>query len=213
MAGGQRGHAGVRGLLKLVALVGVAGGTGVGIGLGLAQLSDNELAVPAPGTATSAAARPAAAATVASRTTTRQTTSPSGPVTSTTPAASPSAQVDVRILGAILRPAGQRSGRQRQRARLIMRVRARNGGAKAVTLDDPILRVGSVRIRLDANANPPETRLGTLAADETKSVTLRYELAGDATPKVTRDRRARIDVGAQSVPLRVKVGAPLRPPA
>jgi hypothetical protein len=113
-------------------------------------------------------------------------------------------------LGAVLRPAGTPSGRRRQRARLVMRVRARNGGATPVTLGAPILRVGSVRIRLDRAGNPRGRRLGTLAAGEAKSVTLRYELSGNATPKVTRDRRARLVVGARSVPLRVRVGAPIR---
>ncbi|MBA3746626.1 MAG: hypothetical protein H0W96_03925 [Solirubrobacterales bacterium] len=189
MARGRRAQSFVRSLLELLALVAVAGGTGVLIGMALAQLSDDEPTTPVA--------------------TTTSTPTP----TPTTPARRPPApaQVQLRVLGAILRPAGTPSGRRRQRARLIMRVRAQNSGENSVTLDDPILRVGSVRIRLDRAANPPETQLGTIAAGDTKSVTLRYELSGDATPKVTRDRRARLDIGGQSLSLRVRVGAPVRP--
>ncbi len=113
------------------------------------------------------------------------------------------------MLGAVLRPAGTLSGRRRQRARLIMRVRVHNSGESRVTLGSPILRVGSVRIPLDPG-NPPEARFGTLGAGEAESVTLRYELGGDSTPKVIRDRRARLDVAGQSLPLRVRVGPPVR---
>jgi len=42
------------------------------------------------------------------------------------------------------------------------------------------------------------------------TVTLRFALAGEATPKVVRDRRARILVAGRSLPVRVKVQAPTR---
>jgi len=213
MARGRRAQSLVRSLLELVALVAVAGGAGVLIGMALAQLSDDEPTALAPADGTAAPAR-TATATVSARTTTTPTT-PTATTTSTptplTTARRPPAQVQLRVLGAILHTAATPSGRRRQRARLIMRVRAQNSGENSVTLDDPILRVGSVRIRLDRAANPPETQLGTIAAGDTKSVTLRYELSGDATPKVTRDRRARLDIGGQSLSLRVRVGAPVRP--
>ena len=115
------------------------------------------------------------------------------------------------MLGAILRPAGTPSGRRRQRARLIMRLHARNAGKRPARLGRPTLRVGSVRIKLDRAANPPQVRFERLGAGDTESFTLRYELAGDATPKVIRDRRARLDVGTRSIPMRVRIGEPVRP--
>jgi hypothetical protein len=210
MADRRRGRSFVRGLLKLLALVAVAGGAGAAIGMGLVALSDDEgLSAPSTATAQTAPA-PTGAAAVAARTAATLATSPPVRVTTTTHGPPPApAAVRLHILGAVLRPSGTPSGRRRQRARLVMRVRARNGGEKPVTLGAPILRVGRVRIRLDRAADLPRGRLGTLAAGAARSVTLRYELSGDATPKVTRDRRARLDVGARSVALRVTVGAPL----
>jgi hypothetical protein len=214
MAGRRRGRSFATGLLKLLALVALAGGVGAGLGMALVALSgDDELSAPAPGTGTAATApTPTPTATVPARTTPPAPATPPGAVTTTTTTARPpaSAAVQLKVLGAVLRPAGTPSGRRRQRARLIMRIRARNGGATAVTLGAPILRVGRVRIRLDRAGNAPDRPLGTLAAGEAKSVTLRYELSGDVTPKVTRDRRARLEVGGRSMTLRVQVGAPLR---
>jgi hypothetical protein len=207
----RRGRSFVRGLLKLLALVAVAGGAGAAIGMGLVALSgDDGLSAPAPSTAPVATApAPTGIATLATRTTATLATSPPRTTTTTTPRPPASSAPGLRILGAVLRPSGTPSGRRRQRARLVMRVRARNGGPRAVTLDTPILRIGSVRTRPDGAANPRDAPFGTLAAGEAKSVTLRYELSGDATPKVTRDRRARLDVGTRSVALRVKVGGPI----
>jgi hypothetical protein len=42
------------------------------------------------------------------------------------------------------------------------------------------------------------------------TITLRFSLAGEATPKVVRDRRARILLAGRSLPIRVKVQAPTR---
>jgi len=181
MARRQRAPSFLSGLLKLVALVAVAGAAGAAIGAGLPQLSGDDAQRSAPAS-----------------------------ITTTGPAPPPSAQLELRVLAAILRPAGTPSGRRRQRARLVVRLRAQNRGRTSVGLNDPILRVGSVRVGLDP-ATGRSGSLATIAAGEARSFTLRYELSGDATPKATRDRRARLDVGAQSVAVRLTVGAAVQP--
>jgi len=213
MARGSRARSSLEGLLRLLAMVAVAGGVGVGLGMALTQLSDDdELSAPAPspGAAASTTTPGAGTTTVAAPTTPAATTATTPP--RTTPTRPSSARVRLRVLGAILRPAGTASGRRSQRARLIMRVRAQNSGQDGATLGAPVLRVGSVRVKLDPVANSPQARFVELGAGEARSFTLRYELGGAATPKVTRDRRARLSIGTRSVPLRVRIGEPLRPP-
>ena len=73
----------------------------------------------------------------------------------------------------------------------------------------PVLRVGSVRVPVDAA--PVGARFGRRWRPErAQTVTLRFSLAGEATPKVVRDRRARILIAGQSVAMRVKVPAVVR---
>ena len=63
-----------------------------------------------------------------------------------------------------------------------------------------------VRLRRSSASESPN--VGSCAAGEMQTVTLRFALAGEATAKVVRDRRARIFVSGRSVPMRVKVRAP-----
>ena len=123
------------------------------------------------------------------------------------------AEVQVRVLGAILRPAGTPAGRQRRRARLTMRVQATNEAEQTVTIGRPVLAIGKVRVGTDTAADTADAQLGAIAAGATKAATLRFELAGDATEKTTIDRRARLIVAGRSLPFRLKVGSPVRPPA
>jgi len=146
---------------------------------------------------------------VANETATTPATTPA----TTTAAAGGLGQVQVRVLGAILRPAGTPEGQQRRRARLTMRVQAVNEADEAVTIGRPVLGVGKVRINTDAAAETADEQLGELAAGTTKAVTLRFELAGEATEKITIDRRARINIAGRSLPFRVKVGSPVIAPA
>jgi hypothetical protein len=119
------------------------------------------------------------------------------------PPPSPFAQVRVSVLDARLFTDATPSGRQEQRARVTVRVRTENAGAERVTLDDPRLRVGSVRVPVDAGG----AQLDALAAGASQTVTLRFALEGEATPKLVRDRRARILIAGQSLAMRVKVRA------
>jgi hypothetical protein len=207
-----------------VAIVAVAGGIGVALGFALTTAADDEgdtligTDTQARTTATTAA-RGRPVVTTPTRTAAPAphpaTTTPTSTTTSTSttaaPGSGPLADVDVRVLGAILRPAGTPSGRQRRRSRITMRVRAENRGARTIRLELPVLRVGSRRIHPDANVLTPESRFGTVAARAAKAVTLRFELVGDATDKATRDRRARIEIAGRSLPLRIKIGAPVAP--
>ena len=216
------------GLVKFVALVAVAGGCGVAMGYGLSRISDeNDLVGPvATGdtrteTPAASTARPASTATATTPPPPRTATTPppatptataTTPATPTTPAGA-LGQVRVRVLGAILRPAGTPDGQRRRRARLTMRVQAVNGADEAVTIGRPVVAIGKVRIGTDTAAATADPQLGTLAAGETKAVTMRFELAGEATEKATIDRRARLNIAGRSLPFRLTVGSPVRPPA
>jgi hypothetical protein len=215
----------VRGLVKFVALVAVAGGLGVALGFGLSKLSEEKersASVAGGDTQTESAATttaPAITATtppqISTATTPRPATSTatvSPPTSTTTAPAGALGEVRVRVLGAILRPAGTAEGQQRRRARLTMRVRAVNDADQAVTIGRPVLAVGKVRIGTDTAAQTADAELGELAAGTTKAATLRFELAGDATEKITIDRRARINIAGQSLAFRLKVGPPVTTP-
>jgi len=93
-----------------------------------------------------------------------------------------------------------------------MRVEAVNDGNAAVTVGRPELAVGKVRIRTDTAAETADPQLGEVGAGATKAATLRFELAGEATEKITIDRRARINIAGRSLPFRVRVGVPVRSP-
>ncbi len=202
MPRGQRLKLFLRGLLKFLVLVLVAGGIGVALGMGLSTLAaDDEPAAPGAqtteataGTAVPATAPPAAVATTATTAT----------ATTSSPPSSPLARVAVSVLDARLFTDSTPSGRREQRARVTVRLRADNAGAQRVTLAPATLRVGSVRIPAD----PAGARFDPLGAGAAQTVTLRFALAGEATPKVVRDRRARILVAGRSLPMRVKIEAP-----
>ena len=139
----ERARLFVRGLVKFVALVAVAGGCGVAIGYGLSTLSDDEnvAGTVASGdsltttTPTGTPTQPATTATTPPPTSTTTTPEPAVTTTATvrttattTTPAGPLARFRCASSGAILRPAGTPDGQQRRRARLTMRVQAVNPG-------------------------------------------------------------------------------------
>lgn len=179
------------GSAKLVALVLVAGGIGAALGTGLSTLSTGDEPAPledAAGTVTDFAG---AGTTATAR---PPTTAPGDPP----------AQVAVTVLDARLFTDDSPSGRDEQRARLTVRIRAENAGSTPLTLPPAVLRVGSVRVPADGAG----ARLHPLPAEARQTITLRFMLAGEATPKVVRDRRARILVAGHSLPMRIKLRAP-----
>jgi len=191
------------GLIRFLALVTVAGGIGVALGMVLARVSDNKAPAGAVGARTGTAAPPAAAAAPVA----------TAPTTATAPSVAPDAQAEVRlsVLDARLFTDDTPSGAREQRARVTVRIRAENAGAGSVTLARPILRIGSVRIATDPDAEGlPGSRFAALRPRVAQTVTLRFSLAGEATPKVVRDRRARVLIAGRSVPMRVKLRAPAR---
>lgn len=199
---GERVKIFLRGMVKLLALVIVAGGVGVALGMGLSALSaDDEPVASGEDTAATVAADPEPAQT---------TTAAAPPAATTTATTTPDAaagrfaQVRASVLDARLFTDSKPSGRAEQRARVTVRIRAENGGLNPVTLDAPALRVGSVRIPADRDGDA----FAPLRPGADATVTLRFALAGEATPKVVRDRRARILVAGRSLPVRVKVQAP-----
>ncbi len=198
----------LRGLLNLAALVVVAGGVGLALGMGLSALSgsDEPAATDLGGgstTATGAASAPPVTTATAAATVPAATTTAPPATTTTTTEPEP---VSASVLDARLFTDATPSGRQEQRARVTVRVRAENAGEERATLDPPVLRVGSVRIPAD----PAGAQFGPLGPGTNQTVTLRFELTGEATPKVVRDRRARILIAGQSLAMRVKVQAPTR---
>lgn len=191
----ERASSRLLGFAKLVALVLAAGAVGAALGTGLSSLSagGGPAALEEGAGRLSDLARAGTSAT-ATGTTTATTTAPADPL----------AQVRVSVLDARLFTDETPSGRQAQRARLTVRVRAENSAGRRLTLPPAVLRVGSVRVAADASG----ARFDPLAAGAGQTVTLRFSLAGDATPKIVRDRRARILIAGQSVAMRIKVRAP-----
>lgn len=177
------------GLAKFVALVLATGGIGAALGMGLSALSTGD--EPAP-------LEDAAVSDVAGGDTTA-----TAPPTTTAPV-HPPAPVAVTVLDARLFTDETPSGREEQRARLTVRIRAENAGSSPLTLPPAVLRVGSVRVPADGAG----ARFDPLAAEASQTLTLRFTLAGEATPKVVRDRRARILVAGHSLPMRIKLRAP-----
>ena len=199
----------LRGLVNLAVLVLVAGGIGVALGTGLAALSgdDGPAATVGGGAGATTATQPAAATAPQTAAAPAQTaTAPSPPAATTTAPATTRAPVSASVLDARLFTDATPSGREEQRARVTVRIRAENTGEEPATLEPPVLRVGSVRIPAD----PAGAQFDPLAPGADQTVTLRFALAGEATPKVVRDRRARILIGGQSLAMRVRVHAPAR---
>lgn len=198
---GERAKSFLRGLLKFVGLVAVAGAIGAALGIALLQLSgDGDPAALQAGSDTASGATVSTATAVAlppPPPATPATTKPSAPP-------NPPAAVRVSVIDARLFTDETPSGAQAERARMTVRIQAENIGEQRVTLQPPTLRVGKVRIPAD----PAGGRFDPLAPTGSQTVTLRFELAGEATPKVVRDRRARILIAGHSVAMRVKIRPP-----
>ena len=168
-------------------LIAVVAGTGLGVGIAALSRDSNDDAPPGSQTAGGSS--------------TAATGPPAGP-------ASPG-DLRVRVLGAILHPAGTELGQQRRRARVTVRVTAANRGDRRVTPERPTLLVAGERVQTDASADSPRTHLSDVAPGETAAVTLRFETAGDVTTTLTRERRARMLLAGQTRSFGVKISAPI----
>ena len=203
--------------VKLLAVVLVAGTVGVALGITLSWVTDEpeqpesaDRAVAGTRTNAARAATPTSAAPAATAT----ERAPAPAVTAAAPPAraEASAQVRVRVLDALLRMYAPPSGRYEQPSEMTVRLQIENLGEQRVTLERPTLGVGSVRIDADPEFEPgsPGGGLSPLETGESRSVSVLFALTGEATPKVVRDRRARILVAGQFVPMRVELRAPAR---
>ena len=198
----------LRGLVKLLAVVAVAGLFGAGLGIGLAQLSDDgEPPTPvAPATTATAQSTTRTTATAAAPTTTT-----SVPTTSTPRPASQDGEAQVRVtVGiAVLHPASTPSGRRRNRARLGVRVTAQNTGAERLVLPRPSLLAARQRVRTNPAADAAGSRLGPIPAGETQQATLQFETAGVVTEQLSNQQQARVLVGDRSYAITVTLGPPV----
>jgi len=194
-------------LAKLIAVIVVAGLVGVGLGIGLSELTgDDEPAGPAgqattaptPST-TSTSAAPAQATTIAPTTTT--TTTPR-------PAAAQGAgdDIEVTVGAAVLRLASTPSGKARNRARLGVSVTVRNRGSRRLVLPRPSLLAARQRVPTNPAADERGSRLGPIAAGQTRRATLQFETAGAVTEQLTTQRKARVLIGGRSWAITVTPG-------
>jgi hypothetical protein len=196
MARRDRARRWVAALAELAAIVVVLGAIGAALGIGISQLSDDAQTLP-PATR--------ASTTTAATRTTRG-------ARRITPGAAVNAVVYLRVtvLDARLFTDEAPSGTREQPARMTVRIHASNPASERVTLAPPVLAVGSMRIPTDPD--PDAVRLGSqfgpLPPGAQQTVTLRFALAGEATPKVVRDRRARLLIAGRSVATTVRVRGP-----
>ncbi|MGI9097283.1 MAG: hypothetical protein ACR2H2_02105 [Solirubrobacteraceae bacterium] len=192
------------GLAKFVAVVAVAVLGGLAIGYALSELSGNGVS------STSAGSRPPPTTSSSSAATTSKKTTGTTPVASKKPAATlgqkPKHQVRVRVISAVLHPAGLASRQRRNRARLSVHVRVTNRGSRPFVASRPVLISGSTRVATDPKQDTARTNLGTLAPGATGNVTLRFEIAGSVTKRVQNQLRARLIIAGRNVTVPVEVG-------
>ena len=187
----------LRGLLKLAAVILVAGAGGIALGAAISELTGEDDATNE---------------TTASTATADATTSvPAAAATTARPSEQdPLEQVGVTIGSAVLHPARGPSGRRRNRARLGVRVTVVNRGAQRVVLPRPSLLAARRRVPTNAAADAPATRLGPIGAGKTVKVTLQFETAGAVTEQLTTQKRARVLVAGRSSPVTITIGPPAR---
>jgi len=174
----------LRGLARFVAVALLAGAIGAGLGVGIAELTDDGDPGPAsePG--------------------------------SISVAARPSGRIDLHVLSSVFSPAVSASGRARDRARLSVRLRATNDTDRAITLRNAVLVVEGQEVRPDPDAG----RVSRLAARLLRPIgagrratgELRFEVAGDTTSALRRERRARLRVAGQIESLSLTFAQPAR---
>jgi len=186
----------LRGFAKLVALIAVWAIGGLAIGTGLVALTGDD------DTPKSATGGPAGGAATTATTTTGASEEPA-PVQG----AKPADDVRVRIVSASLIPAKEPSGRRRQRARLSVRVRTTNRGSRGVRIPRPLLVSADARVKTDPNADSPSTNLRELAAGATRTVTLRFEIAGAVTKRLRQRGRVRVIVAGRRVIVSIRRSA------
>jgi len=193
----------LRGLVKLVAVVAVAGAAGVGLGAGLAALTGDDSPSGLVGTAsTSSTARRA--------TTTNQTTvgsaaqRPEG-------AGARAGAVLVEVVSAVLHRVPTPAAQRRDRARLSVHVRIANQGERTVANAAPVVLAAQQSVPADRSAvDASGSLLRPIAAGSVADGTLRFEISGAVTESVVRARRARLRIAGKTINKSVVIGSPTR---
>jgi hypothetical protein len=72
-----------------------------------------------------------------------------------------------------------------------------------------VLIAAGTPTRTDPHADAPGIRFGPIAAGATETVALQFEVAGAVTAQLTGPRSARMFLLGRSVPIAVKIGAPV----
>ena len=206
------------GLAKFLAVI--VGGTAVGAGIGIAlsALSGNggneSTASPRAIATPSAEARtptPTSTARTPTPTSTARTPTPTSAARTPTPTgtAVPAGEgLGLRVESARLISASTASGRARQRARLVVRVRLSNRSDVRLPAQNPLLLNGAGTVRVDpfaADAAGPLLR--PLAAGMSAVGELRYETAGELTQRLTDERRARLRFGSEVISVKLDISA------
>lgn len=119
--------------------------------------------------------------------------------------------VNVRIVSAILHPAGTARGRSRQRARLSVHARVTNRRDRTIALGRPKLHSGLSLLEIDAHADKlAGALLRPLRPGSTADGVLRYETAGTITQRLTTMRRFALRIAGRTIRAKIKVGSPAR---
>ena len=114
-----------------------------------------------------------------------------------------------QVVKSVLMPATTASGRQRRRARLVVSVKLRNlSGAARLASAAPALIVHGKRLHIDPAATADAGGLlKAVPALTTVSGVLRFETAGSDTDRLAAERRARLAIAGQTLPVRLTISA------
>ncbi len=127
------------------------------------------------------------------------------------PSPRPGAAPEVRVVSAILHPAATPSGRRRNAARLSVHVRVADRGPRpspsrlaALLSGGQILLVDTTQVEAAGSLLIPD---GSGAVGDG---VLRFEPRSQFTERLWAERRARLRIAGQTVPLKLKIGRPVR---
>lgn len=185
----------LRGLVKFVAVVVVAGLAGAGIGIALAELSGNDGASEPLLPATSQRAS----------TSTGRTATTTSTATSTTAAKAVYRVPRVQIAAAQLGPVSESTGR----ALVAVRVRVTNRGNRPLTIKTPALLSGQDEVPLGSSARDAAgALLRPIDSGATAAGVLRFTAPSDIAQRLTANPGARLRIQNRVVVLKLTTQEP-----
>ncbi|HEX4364854.1 MAG TPA: hypothetical protein VHZ75_09925 [Solirubrobacteraceae bacterium] len=127
----------------------------------------------------------------------------------TVPADTAAGPDGAQVVKAVLMPATTASGKARRRARAEIVVNLRNlSGVTRVPTAPPVLIVHSRRLHIDPAASADAGNLLKPVPALTRVTgTLRFETAGSDTDRLTAERRARLAIAGQTLPVRLTISS------